>query len=416
METECKTLEFKLEKTTTYLKTVSAFANYFDGEIRFGVSDDGHIKPIANQTAFILDIENQINDCIKPQPNYYFVANTNGTVSLFVKKGLNTPYLYKNKAYKRNDTSTIEVDDIEIKRLILEGQNLDFDEVKYIGGEKLTFNVLSYELSKSIYLSKFDDDTLRNLELLTPNGYNNAAALLADKNNFSGLEIAILSDNNTFKERLDLSHVSLIEQFNVAMKVFERNYVLEKVDGERRSIIELIPKVAFREMIANAIIHRTYDIKANTKVLMYEDRIEITSPGGLMFGISEEQFLRGAFSLLRNQIVANVFKRLRIIEAFATGVPRTLEVYADSERKPSFEFCDQSIKVVLPTKEASLLKSTEHKQFLDLLNPNIKYSRQEIENLSGFNKDKTIRILNELVEIGLVEKEGNGKATLYHKK
>ena len=293
---------------------------------------------------------------------------------------------------------------------------MNFDEVKYIGGEKLTFNVLSYELSKSIYLSKFDDDTLRNLELLTPNGYNNAAALLADKNNFSGLEIAILSDNNTFKERLDLSHVSLIEQFNMAMKVFERNFVLEKVDGERRSIIELIPKVAFREMIANAIIHRTYDIKANTKVLMYEDRIEITSPGGLMFGISEEQFLRGAFSLLRNQIVANVFKRLRIIEAFATGVPRTLEVYADSERKPSFEFCDQSIKVVLPTKEASLLKSTEHKQFLDLLNPNIKYSRQEIENLSGFNKDKTIRILNELVEIGLVEKEGNGKATLYHKK
>ncbi len=415
MEHESKTLEFKENKTRTYLKTVSAFANYIDGEIRFGVSDNGELKPIENQIAFALSIETQINDNIKPHPDYSLVNNTEGTISLFVKKGDNTPYLFDNKAYKRNDTATIEVDDIELKRLILEGTNTPFDKQIYKGTNKLTFVKLEEYLKKEKDIKSLNDDILKSLNLLTPKGYNLAASLLADKNDFSGIDIAVYGDNeDSFKERHTLKGISLLEQFDEAIAIFERNYTFEKVASAKRERVENIPLIAFREVIANAIVHRTYDINKNTKVSMYKDRIEINSPGGLVSGIKKEEFLRGAFSQLRNEVVADVFKTLHIIEAFGTGINRTIRSYKDNLVKPSFNVFDDSISVVLPKLGGEKL-SRKDDEILKSLSPNIKYTREEIEHILGVNKDKAIRILNKLISDGLLSKEGNGRNTLYLK-
>ena len=129
MEKENQYLEFKQDRTKTYLKTVSAFSNYNGGEIRFGVKDDGSILPIDDPHSFALDLENQINDSITPQVLYKIVLNANNTISLIVEKGINPPYFYNGKSYKRNNTSTIEVDEYELRRLVLEGKNLSFDEL-----------------------------------------------------------------------------------------------------------------------------------------------------------------------------------------------------------------------------------------------------------------------------------------------
>ena len=105
---ETRILEFKETVTNTFLKTVSAFSNYDGGEILFGVDDDGNIKGLSNAKQACLDIENKINDSISPQPNYTLeIQNNEQTIKLSVKSGLQKPYLYKSKAYKRNDTSTI---------------------------------------------------------------------------------------------------------------------------------------------------------------------------------------------------------------------------------------------------------------------------------------------------------------------
>ena len=120
---ETRMLVFKETITNTFLKTVSAFSNYDGGEILFGV-DDGNIKQAC------LDIENKINDSILPQPNYTLeIQNNEQTIKLSVKSGLQKPYLYKSKAYKQNDTSTIEVDTLEFSRLVLEGKNIRFEEL-----------------------------------------------------------------------------------------------------------------------------------------------------------------------------------------------------------------------------------------------------------------------------------------------
>ena len=106
---ETRTLEFKETITNTFLKTVSAFSNYDGGTIFFGVDDDGNIKGLPDVKQACLDIENKINDSITPQPDYTLeVQNNDQTIKLTVKSGLQKPYLYKSKAYKRNDTATID--------------------------------------------------------------------------------------------------------------------------------------------------------------------------------------------------------------------------------------------------------------------------------------------------------------------
>ena len=139
---ETRTIEFKETITNTFLKTVSAFSNYNGGEIYFGIDDNGNVKGIADVKQSCLHIENKINDSISPQPDYTLEIQKDSTIKLTVKSGIHKPYLYKSKAYKRNDTATIEVDTLEFSRLILEGKNIRFEELPY-NNQKLTFEVLS---------------------------------------------------------------------------------------------------------------------------------------------------------------------------------------------------------------------------------------------------------------------------------
>ena len=138
---ETRIIEFKETITNTFLKTVSAFSNYNGGEIYFGIDDNGNVKGIADVKQSCLDIENKINDSISPQPDYTLEIQNDSTIKLTVKSGIHKPYLYKSKAYKRNDTATIEVDTLEFSRLILEGKNIRFEELPY-NEQKLTFEVL----------------------------------------------------------------------------------------------------------------------------------------------------------------------------------------------------------------------------------------------------------------------------------
>lgn len=118
---ETRNIEFKESVTHTFLKTVSAFCNYGGGTIYFGISDNGTEKGIDNPVKTCLDIENLINANIDPKPDYSLSINeSNHVISLSVNEGIHKPYLYKGKAYKRNDLSTIEVDRLELTRLILQ--------------------------------------------------------------------------------------------------------------------------------------------------------------------------------------------------------------------------------------------------------------------------------------------------------
>ena len=160
---ENRELELKLTVTNTFLKTVSAFANYGPGRIIFGIDDNGKIVGIDDLDETCLSLENKINDNIVPKPNFSFIKNNRDkTITLVVKEGLDKPYLYKGKAYKRNDTSTVEVDRLELNRLTLEGMNRYFEELRS-NDQELKFEVLKKELKEKLAIENFSIDLLKTL-------------------------------------------------------------------------------------------------------------------------------------------------------------------------------------------------------------------------------------------------------------
>lgn len=417
MERENSCLEYKETVTNRFLKTVSAYANYGPGKIIFGVNDNGVAVGINNLEEACLQIENKINDCLEPVPQFSLeVNNDEKTITLFVQEGIYKPYLSQGKAYKRSDSSTVQVDRLEYGRLILEGQNITYDQLPTTN-QQFTFAVLEKALQDIVGIEQVDTDILRTLGLLTNKGqYTNAAALLADANSFPGIDIVRFGETiNEFLDRKKVIGVSVLSQINAAMEKFETYYCLERIEGAERKRVELVPLKAFREALANALVHRAWDISANISIAMYKDRIEITSPGGLPSGITEDEYLNKNISLLRNPTLANVFFRLNYIEQFGTGISRIKQMYNESLRKPSFEIRSGSICVCLPIIQNKTVLTTDQAKVYQVMSEGKLLSRSEIEALLGFTKDKTIRLLNELETNGSVERQGKGRGTRYRR-
>ena len=414
MERENRNLEYKEIVTNSFLKTVSAFANYGTGRIIFGIADDLTVKGLQKPTADSLSIENKINDSITPVPDYTLeIDEKNKIIILTVREGRYKPYFYKGKAYKRSDTATIEIGRLELTRLILEGQNLDYESLP-AHTQQLSFNLLEKKLIEILHIEKPNRDIMKTLDLYSDKeGYNRTAELLADQNDFPG--ITIIRFGNSVDEIMDhesLEHVSALELYDKAVSMYKKYYRYEKIDGVMRRTVEIIPEKAFREAVANSIVHRIWDMNSAISIAMFTDRIEITSPGGLPSDITEDEFLHSQISILRNPRLGNVFYRLRYIERFGTGILRIRHAYEKSYRKPEFYVFENSIKIVLPTLQYELDTMDEQK-LMDVLRVEKVLTRTEIEALTGFDKTRSLRVINRLLAKNMLDKTGQGRGTRY---
>lgn len=411
---ETRFLEFKSDISNSFLKTVSAYSNIGTGMIRFGYDDDGLICGLNGDLRQIcLDLENKINDSIRPKPNYRFECDfSNNTIDLLVYEGMFKPYLYKAKAYKRNDSATIEMDSLELQRTILEGQNLSFEQMDVEG--ELSFKSLEKKMSDILKINA-NHDVLKALGLINDNGkFNKAALIVSDDNTLAGIDIVRFGDDiNQIKDRIIISHASIFDMFDAAYDMYEKYYVYEEVDGPNRKVVNVIPENAFREALANALVHRAWDDVPNVRISMYEDRIEIVSPGGLLHSISEEEYLNGQVSKPRNPIIANIFFRLRYIEMFGTGILRIKQIYQNAAFKPDFKIFENSISVVLPSFSLKPKMTLDEKKVIDYLTSGFQASSNDLVNVTGFSKDKVLRLLKSLCNKGYVKVSGVGKSTKY---
>lgn len=411
----------KGSSSDSFLKTVSAYANYRDGRIVFGVSDDGTITGISDERKLRLQIENKINDSITPRPQFKMDSQEMDgkvLVVLSVLKGKNAPYYYNQATYKRTDTSTAPVDRSEIRHLVLTGIEQNFDQLISLETE-LEFSVLEEELKREIGLKRFSDDTLRTLGLMVDDEYTRAAELLADKNKNSRSSTTIVRFGKTrseFMDRKDLTYQSLLTQYQGALAMFDKWYAPyeEVVDFRRIERIQ-IPREAYREGIANALINRRYDINGSVQVAMYENRIEIISPGGLPEGMSETSYLYSQISIPRNTVVADVFHRLHIIEKFGTGIDRIREEYASFPSQPEFEITSDLIRVVLPVidYDSEPQEPSLNESILLFLSEKGALSRAEIEEHTGFKRTKVLDELGQMLSDGKIEVIGSGPYTKY---
>ena len=243
IERESSDLEYKETISNSFLKTVSAFANYSGGKIIFGINDNGETVGLAGDLIqHCLSIENMINDNLRPVPRFRLQIHQQAkTIELNVGEGSAKPYMVKNKAYQRADSSTVEVDRSELKNLIMEGQHINFESLPAASGP-LTFVRLEQELKNKLKISELTQDILKTLQLFSEKeGFNKAAELIADKNSFPGIDTARIGES--FSEIFDreiFERISILAQFESMMRRFRRYYVFEGIvdnGSDRKSVV-----------------------------------------------------------------------------------------------------------------------------------------------------------------------------------
>ena len=188
---------------------------------------------------------------------------------------------------------------------------------------------------------------LENWKVLKKNndGYlaSNAFVLLtSDHFRFSKTQCAVFkgTDRSVFLDKREYTG-SLYEQIDEAVSFVLRNIRLgAKIDGIQRKEAYELPVAAIREMIVNAHCHRLMTDESCVQVAIYDDRLEVTSPGSLYNGLTFEEALQG-HSKLRNRAIANVFSQIGLIEAWGTGLQR-IQTSAREYGLPEPEFIEMS--------------------------------------------------------------------------
>ena len=428
---ETKYLEYKKEYAQSILKTVSAMSNYHDGYIVIGIDDDLHVVGVDNPKVVKLNLENAINDNILPRP-YYEISEENKDDKIIIVlklfSGESTPYLYKGKAYKRMDTSTVPANKIEYENLILRGRNIGYDALIY-ESKDICFDYLTKKLSERLGIGNLTADVLKTLGLMNGENYTIAAALLSDKNPISNAGLSLVRFDSDFglniKDKKILRNVSILEQFDKSIEFYHKHInVGAVIKGVYRETIEEIPLVAFREAIANAIVHREYMLEADVRIEIFDDRVEIISPGGLPIGITEEEYIDGRVSIPRNRIISDIFLRLGIIERLATGIRRIREYYKDSSVNPEFFIAQNSIKVILPkiSSKTYFQETVNYREkhlnenelkIMNHIKSTGRITRKEAEEILSLKKTQTVQILGEMIDNGILLKKGVGRNTNY---
>ena len=432
LEGEKKNIEYKLEYSKTILKTVCAFANFHDGMIVLGIRDDGTIVGVERVDELKLNIENAINDAIIPKPYYEFEIHSLETLKLLVVKvykGDHTPYTYQNKAFMRRDTSTVQVDATMYQNLILAGRNLGFEDL-ISAEQELTFDYFNLLMKKQLKITTLSEDLLKTLGLIENNKYNNAALLLSDQNNLksSFVQLVAFSDKTVsrIKDKTTLESCSLLHQFDECMSFYKKHINIgEIIESAYRKTVEDVPIIAYREAVANMLVHRDYSVDVDARIEIFSDRIEIISPGGLPIGLLNEEFIEGRISKARNRKIADVFLRLKIIEKLATGIRRIKEQYIEHDVKPQFLTSENSVVVILPFVNLSSKQLRNHSyvnestltgkenEIYNIIYKSPMIKRMEIQRQINLEKSQTIELINKLRESGKIIKIGNGPSTGY---
>lgn len=130
-------------------------------------------------------------------------------------------------------------------------------------------------------------------------------------------------------------------------------------------------------------------------------------------GITEEEYLSGKRSVLRNRNLANVFYRLGLVEIFGTGIMRIKQLYEESLKQPDFAASENTIKIVLPVFEKDWNLTEDERKIYNILSKNMLKSISEISPHLDFGKSKATQLLKNMEKKGVVEIEGRGRGTKY---
>ena len=425
--------ELKEILTADLKKEVVAFANTCDGTIYIGVNDKGEVIGVENSDDVMERASASIRNAIRSDLSMYVslkvekIENKN-VVVIKVQRGASRPYYIAEKGLKpsgvyiRQGNSSVPSSEEYIRQMIKETDGDSFEKLRSLN-QDLTFDFTNMIFEKSGV--SFGEIQKKTLGIIGEDGlYTNLGLLLSDQC-LHTLKIAVFEgkEKGIFKDRKEFKG-SLLKQITEAFEYIDLlNKTKATFDGLIRKDERDYPIEAIREALLNAIVHREYSFGASTLINIYEDRIEFISLGGVVSGLSLEAIMLGV-SQSRNEKLANVFYRLRLIEAYGTGIQKILLSYKFYKKEPIFKTEIGAFLVILPnihftseekkTEKKELSLTDDYKKILELLNQGVK-SRKEIQEFLGASQSKVIGMIKELSKLNLIEKEGNGKNTKYRK-
>lgn len=280
--------------------------------------------------------------------------------------------------------------------------------------QDLTFHVLDDEMKKrGIDFTKVQ---MKNLGILSSEGiYTNMGLLVSDQCKHS-IKFAIFqgTDKLVFRDRKELTG-SIFAQLTDAYKTIDfYNSTKASFHDLLRTDERDYPEDAIREALLNAIVHRDYSFSGSIFINFFSDRLEIISLGGLVSGLSLEAVMLGA-SQPRNEKLAALFYRMKLIEAYGTGISKIISCYEGSPAQPVFEPVEGAFRVVLPNIHAKTLsvKDAKFSPVLQLFEKQKEITRLDVEKALGSGTTHAINTLREMLDKDLIGKIGEGKLTRY---
>ena len=351
--TEC---DFKAaletKKPKSWLKSVSAFANGIGGTLFFGIDDDRKIVGLSDPQKDAESISRLIKERITPIPSFVLRPDKvegKSILALMVEAGRSTPYYYRAdgvmECYMRIGNESVAAPDYIVNELILKGTNRSFDAL--VTTEKkdaYSFTLLSATYRERTGLTLEPSDFV-SFGLANKDGFlTNAGRLLADQHivfnsrvfctRWNGLDKGSIFDDALDDKEYEGNLIYLLQsgcafvQNNSKVR-FEKKarYRVDKPGYSERAVMEAL---------VNALIHRDYIVMGSeVHIDMFDDRLEIYSPGGMFEGKPiQECSLSEIGSARRNPVIADLFHRMKYMERRGSGIKK---IIAETEKLPGYD-------------------------------------------------------------------------------
>ena len=398
-----KKVMLEVKKPKSLLKSVSAFANGVGGVIIFGIADNDSVVGIDDVKKAMEVISEQIKVKMDPTPEVLLKAHLvdgKEIVTLEVYRGEETPYYYVGEgnytAYVRIGNESVMATATDLKRLVLRGKNRTYDSLV----TDYSFDDYSFSKLKAAYYKKtkksMEMKDFESFGIVDKNGMlTNAGALLADESpiycsrlfctRWNGIDKASGVIDALDDEEYTGSLILLLEEgMNFARRNSKKMW---KKESDRRVEYPEYPERSIFEGLVNGLVHRDYlDMGSEVHIDIFDDRLEIYSPGGMYDGtLIQDRDIDNVPSKRRNPVVADIFSRLDYMERRGSGFKKIMQAYEvepnyTEDKKPVFYSNATEFRVILKNLNFTDEVLNEKNEVLDeVLNEVLDSGRTEME-------------------------------------
>ena len=439
-EGESYTVEFKESPDKELPSEVCAFANAIGGKVYIGIHDDGYVVGTDTSNAARSRIQDTINK-IEPRLNVSMEIIGN-IVVLTVPEGTHKPYSCPAGFYLRSGPNSQKLDRDSIIGFLRSEGLVRYDEIVRadlpVEGK---FNEDAYRrfIRLTGISEVLDRDTiLRNLKCASDVNselcFTNAGALFF-RNNEEDIEFRHAGVVCALYKGTDKVYILDAKELNgdIMSKVDDAILFLKKhlrmsyqiISVRRENVLEL-PEDALREAVVNAVCHRDYFEKgARIMVEIFDDRVDIVSPGGVCKGITLVNF--GTISITRNSTLATLLHRSHYIEQMGTGIRRMRNATREAQvAEPEFEltgffkvtFKRNPLDISIGHQSAanrlqSATTADRKSKIISFLEEHNQATVSDFISIIGLSEGRVRDVLRDMVSDGTIEKVGDKRYAYY---